>query len=309
MLEDVVRTTSYDDALLEVVKPESRVIDFGTGTGVLSIFSARHGAAHVDAVDRSSFIRNARRIAKDSGHPEIRFHHADHKTLALEEKADILVSEWMGHCLFFEAMMGPLLAVRDKWLKPDGVMVPAQVSVHAALVTDEAFHEERRFFLGNPYGIDFSSIAEKPLRQSRLIRIEEAQMDSRTFHLGTIDMKTVKEQPRSLRGSCTVRQATIAYGVVAWFDTQLTDLIRFGTGPRDAPTHWEQIFFPFPEPFIVVPDRQLDLEIRPPSESEHEDPTWYWSLSDGEERVEVDEKVTFSEASRDPNDEEIVETL
>lgn len=299
MLEDVVRTTSYDEALKEVVTPSSHVIDFGTGTGVLAIFASRHGAARVDAVDRSTFLRYARRIAQDSGHPAIRFHHADHLTLQLDAKADILVSEWMGHFLFFEAMMGPLLAVRDQYLKEGGVMVPARVSLHAALLTDESFHEERTFFLGNPYGIDFSSIAEEPLRQSRRVRVEEQQLDPSRFELGSIDMRTVAEPPSSFRATSKVRQATLTYGIVAWFDCDLTDKVRFGTGPSDAPTHWDQIFFPFPEPFVALPDRELSLEIHVPRQPEGQDPTWAWSLTDGHETVFVDEAETFAEEDPD----------
>jgi protein arginine N-methyltransferase 1 len=303
MLEDVVRTTSYEDALKEVVTGSSHVIDFGTGTGVLAIFAARAGAARVDAVDRSSFLKYAKRIAKSTGFPDIRFHHADHETLILDKKADILVSEWMGHFLFYEAMMGPLLKVRDKWLAESGTMVPASVSMHAALLIDESFHDERTFFLGNPYGIDFSIIADQPLRQVRRVRALADQLDASRFHLGTLDMKTVTGQPEVLRARGKVRQAALSYGIIAWFDTQLTPKVRFGTGPDDAPTHWEHLYFPFPEPYVVVPDRELSIEIRPPSQPEDEDPTWAWGISDGEVSVFIDEKETFAEAARDPDEE------
>jgi type I protein arginine methyltransferase len=303
MLEDVVRTTSYDDALRETVKPDSRVIDFGAGTGVLSIFAARHGAAQVDAIERSTFVRHARRIARDTGYPDIRFHHADHETFSTDGPADILVSEWMGHFLFYEAMMEPLIAVRDRWLKEEGIMIPARVSMHAALLLDETFHAERAFFLGNPYGIDFSSIASDPLRQNRRVRVEPPQISERLFHLGELDMKTVKETPRSLVGKMKPYRATLAYGIVAWFDCELTDNVRFGTGPHDAGTHWEHLYFPFPEPFVVVPERELTLEICPPRQTEDEEPTWAWSMTDGDETVVVDERDTFDDAARDPDED------
>lgn len=301
MLEDVVRTTSYDEALKEVVSPGSHVLDFGTGTGVLAIFASRHGAGQVDAVDRSTFLRHARRIARDSGHPEIRFHHADQDTLELPSKVDILVSEWMGHCLFFEAMMGPLLAVRDKFLREDGIMVPARVSLHAALLTDESFHDDRAFFMGNPYGIDFSSIAQHPLRQSRRVRVEPVQLDRTRFDFGAIDMKTVEAPPLAVSAKGRAYQAALTYGIVAWFSCDLTDNVRFGTGPGDAPTHWDQLFFPFPEPYFVAPDRELSIEIVFPRQAEDEDPAWAWSISDGHETIMVDEAVTLAESELDPD--------
>ena len=32
------------------------------------------------------------------------------------EKVDIILSEWMGYCLFYESMLNTVLFARDKWL-------------------------------------------------------------------------------------------------------------------------------------------------------------------------------------------------
>jgi protein arginine N-methyltransferase 1 len=32
------------------------------------------------------------------------------------EKVDIIISEWMGYCLFYESMLKTVLYARDKWL-------------------------------------------------------------------------------------------------------------------------------------------------------------------------------------------------
>jgi hypothetical protein len=37
---------------------------------------------------------------------------------------DIIISEWMGNCLFYESMLDTVLFARDKWLAPDGLMFP-----------------------------------------------------------------------------------------------------------------------------------------------------------------------------------------
>ncbi len=292
MLEDAIRTNSYERAIA-LVAPGKSVIDFGAGTGVLSIFAARSGATSVDAIERSTFVHHARRIARDSGFPNINFHYADHESFEIEHSVDLIVSEWMGHFLFYEAMLDPLISIRNRYLKPGGAMLPARVSLHAALLTDQAFHEECSFFLGNPYGIDFSSIAGQPLRQSRCVRVEPSQLARRQFHLGTLDMATITETPATLAGTCRVDQACMTYGIIAWFSTELADGIEFGTGPHDPPTHWDQMFFPFPEPFVALPDRTLTLEICPPRQPEDQDPTWAWSMTDGFETVYVDEYETL----------------
>lgn len=40
------------------------------------------------------------------------------------EGVDIIISEWMGYCLFYESMLDTVLYARDKWLKPDGLLFP-----------------------------------------------------------------------------------------------------------------------------------------------------------------------------------------
>jgi len=58
-----------------------------------------------------------------------------HQCLAEEftlgnEKADLIVSEWMGYFLIFENMLPSVLAVRDNCLKEDGVIIPKEASLH-----------------------------------------------------------------------------------------------------------------------------------------------------------------------------------
>ena len=41
-------------------------------------------------------------------------------------KVDVIVSEWMGYGLFYEAMVDSVLFARDKYLVDGGLMVPSQ---------------------------------------------------------------------------------------------------------------------------------------------------------------------------------------
>lgn len=292
MLQDVVRTTAYDEALRRSVTAGCRVIDFGTGTGILSIFAARHGAGQVDAIERTAFVRHARKIAAASGQPQIRFHHANHESFTTDAQADVLVSEWMGHFLFYEAMLEPLILVRDRWLKPGGIMIPGKVTAHAALVTDEQCYEDLAFLMWQPYGIDFSCIADTPLKQCHLVALEPDQILETVFHLGTLDMATIAGTPEVLQGKARVERTATVYGIAAWFSMELTPDFTIGTGPNDPETHWYQVFFPFLEAIEVSPDAEITLSIRPPREGEDKEAVWHWSFSDGTQTVETTSVTT-----------------
>ena len=203
MLQDVVRTDAYEKSISEVVGPERSVLDFGCGTGILSMFAARAGARKVIAVDRSPFIKTAQEIAQKNGFDNIDFYHDDHQSLQLDEKVDVIVSEWMGHCLFYEAMLEPLLAIRDRYLAKGGVMIPAEVSLHAGLVCDEDIWEDLSFLQDQPYAIDFSPIARAPFQQTDLVTLDTESILKNTAHLGSLNMHSIgkADTPRIFTGT------------------------------------------------------------------------------------------------------------
>jgi hypothetical protein len=46
---------------------------------------------------------------------------------AWAHQVDIIISEWMGYALLYESMLDTVLVARDKWLNPDGIIMPDTV--------------------------------------------------------------------------------------------------------------------------------------------------------------------------------------
>jgi type I protein arginine methyltransferase len=297
MLSDVVRTSGYAEAIRNVVKPGSRVIDFGSGTGVLAIFAARAGA-QVEAIERTRMIVHAQEIARRSGCPNIRFHHTDERGFELDARVDLIVSEWMGHAVFYESMLEPLIELRRNWLAPTGVMLPSRVRLVGALVIDEELYEESSFLERQPYGIDFGPIADLPLRQSRLVALDETQVASGECDLGWLDMLTIEQTPAMLEGRLEIHDQATAFGLLVWFEAELAPGVSLGTGPHDAPTHWRQLYLPFPVPLAVNPSQPLQIAIRPPRDVQGEHGTWAWNVTDGTNHIHVDERDSFERSGR-----------
>ena len=292
MLQDVVRTDAYEKSISEIVKPEHSVLDFGCGTGILAMFAARAGARKVVAVDRSPFIKTAKEIALQNGFDNIDFYHDDHQSLQLEENVDVIVSEWMGHCLFYEAMLEPLLAIRDRYLAKQGVMIPAQVSLHAGLVCDEDLFEDLAFLGERPYDIDFSPISHVPFQQTDLVTLDSESILKNTAHLGSLDMHSISKSdtPRVFSGTIRANKKARIFALCGWFSAELSPGVTLGTGPNDMPTHWDQVLFPLPEPFTVDPSLELTITISPLTEQVGKEQRWYWSITDGERTVSVGEQ-------------------
>uniref|UniRef100_A0A2K5JSH5 Protein arginine N-methyltransferase domain-containing protein n=1 Tax=Colobus angolensis palliatus TaxID=336983 RepID=A0A2K5JSH5_COLAP len=79
------------------------VLDVGSGTGILCMFATKAGPA------RSLGSNHVVTIIKGK---------VEEVELPVE-KVDIIISEWMGYCLFYESMLNTVLYARDKWLEVD----------------------------------------------------------------------------------------------------------------------------------------------------------------------------------------------
>ena len=87
-------------------------------TGVLSMFAAKAGAKKVIGIECSSIVEHARKIVKANNLDHI-VELIKGKVEEIElpvEKVDIIISEWMGYCLFYESMLNTVIYARDKWL-------------------------------------------------------------------------------------------------------------------------------------------------------------------------------------------------
>jgi hypothetical protein len=54
-------------------------------------------------------------------------------------QVDIIISEWMGYFLMYESMLATVLYARDKWLKPEGVLLPDKCSLYIMAIEDSDY--------------------------------------------------------------------------------------------------------------------------------------------------------------------------
>ena len=166
MICDRVRTDAFRRTIDSVVHPGDVVLDVGAGSGILSAFAARAGAARVYAVERTAVAALAQELAVANGVGEIvEVIHDDVTDIVLPERVDVIVSEWLGGFGIDEGMLVPVIAARDRWLKPGGVMIPRSVTAWVALVHDHYLAETVEFLRDTPYGLRFDDLVEKTVNE------------------------------------------------------------------------------------------------------------------------------------------------
>jgi SAM-dependent methyltransferase len=262
MLQDHLRTEAYLAAIREVVQPGDRVLDFGCGTGVLSIFAERAGAGRVYAVDRSKMISAAEVIFAENACTRIIPLLSEGSTVELPEQVDVIVSEWMGHFLFAEQMLEPLVRLRDKFLRPGGRIVPESCSLHVSMVTGPSLFDELSFLSTRPYGIDFSAVSDLPFNEVRIMRMRPDELLPESACIGEFGLSSVTGMPHELSGTFTSSTDAVTYGICGWFDAQLSPGVKLSTSPFAPRTHWMQFHFPFNRPLEVHAGEPVQIDVQ-----------------------------------------------
>jgi SAM-dependent methyltransferase len=271
MICDRVRTDGFRRAIESVVHPGDVVLDVGAGTGILSLFAARAGAARVYAVERTTVAVLAQELAAANGVAEIvQVIHGDIMDIELPEHVDVIVSEWLGGFGIDEGMLVPVIAARDRWLKPGGAMIPRSVSAWAALVDDRHLGETMGFLRENPYGLRLDGLVEMTVNEiiysGSFRHLTAGDRRSEPGRLWTTDADVIPleqaEAPQEAETLLEVHDHGTANALALWFSAELAPGTSLSVGPGDPPTHWGMTTAPLRFPVELTPGMVVRARVR-----------------------------------------------
>jgi predicted RNA methylase len=284
MLRDLRRNEAYQRAIAHVVRPGDVVLDVGAGTGILSIFAASSGARKVYAVERTQVADVARRMVADNGHAErIDISQCDLEDLALPEKVDVIVSEWMGGFGVDENMLAPLVIARDRWLKPGGKMVPGRVTALLAPASLPDFDDELAYWRSRPHGVDTSVIARMAVHETfhTQARLTPDSLIAAPQVMWSHDPYTcpLEEADRPFTAKLTFEatRGGMLSGFAAWFTAEMGDGNTLTNAVGAPDTHWGRTWFPLDRAVEVGAGESFGVEL-------HCDPSlpgnceFYWAV-------------------------------
>lgn len=259
MLKDEVRTTSYMKAIMnnKHLFKGKVVLDVGCGTGILSMFCAKAGAKHVYGVDMASIITQARTIVDTNGFGDV-ITLIQGKVEEIElpvKQVDIIVSEWMGYFLLYESMLDTVIYARDKWLAPDGILMPDKASIYVCAIEDQEYRDDKINFWDDVYGFDMSVIKEIALEEPLVDVCAGKQVMSDACRVLSIDIATVtkEELDFSSKWKINFNRNDYCHALVAYFNIEFSKThtkLRFSTSPKAEYTHWKQTVFYLDEPVV-----------------------------------------------------------
>lgn len=147
MLLDEARMIGFRSALKLVVPAGGRVLELGTGTGVLSYFAAQAGAAAVWCVERQPDLANrARELLRANGVSEqVNVITGDAFEYLPPEPVDVVVCEMLHSALLRESQVRMLAEFRNRYQKRFGSRLPVFVP-QATLLGVEPIFSDYDFF-------------------------------------------------------------------------------------------------------------------------------------------------------------------
>ncbi|MGJ8632834.1 MAG: methyltransferase domain-containing protein [Luteolibacter sp.] len=285
MLADGHRMAFYHEAISRKIKPGDRVIDLGTGTGILAAFASRQGAAQVYAVDHSSIIEHARELAAENGIENVDFEDVHSSKLYLDEKVDVILHEQIGDFLFDEAMVPNVCDLRDRLLKPGGLILPSDFELFCEPMT---LHDDRRVpyisELTDVHGFDFSSMERSRPQNSEYHSLVSCDLGVVKQFLGEpaplleVDLHTVTEStlPLSVTFRRKVTKPGVLDGLVIYMKAKVDGDLVLSSSPLDpgrAP-HWGFRILRLDQSRVEIGD---ELEITLAVEDWADPSSWGWT--------------------------------
>lgn len=254
MLADEDRNNAYQEAIERALNkhPKARVLDIGTGSGLLAMMAARAGASEVLACEMNAGLAGvAGEIVERNGYKDL-IKVVNRKSsdlrpgLDYEGKYDIVVSEILDVAGIGEGVLPSLRHAYQSLLKPGATTVPSGMTMYASLISLPAFFKvnpikEISGFDLSPFNAFKSPDEYLPVRLNNL----DHQFLSEPVAFYSFDLSDIPEErdasnPHTAEVDFTVTQEGKAHAVAFWFELHLDEALTLSSGLGGKLKHWGQ---------------------------------------------------------------------
>ncbi|CAI5739177.1 unnamed protein product [Hyaloperonospora brassicae] len=306
MLRDTDRNTCYERGIQQAIARFQAqhhrapiVLDIGTGTGLLAMLAARHGAAHVYACEMFVPMAAIAEQVTAANYPDtitvfklrstdLRVQPAEAQdrepstTYHLPRRADMLVSELFDSALLGEAVLPTIRHAMQHLLTSTAVIVPERATVFAQVIESESIYHFNSFDVP----LQSSDTCAGELRQAVLARSDSAWQckggkpalpvhfqaleNDATFLTKPVEVLTF-DFTKQTTGTHDFRETIVdvceagkVQAVLMWWEVSFSrddSSVVYSTkaGAMNWQDHWVQVVFPLVENIQTRPSENLIL--------------------------------------------------
>jgi SAM-dependent methyltransferase len=261
MLRDTARNTAWRTAI-EALAPGRRVLDIGTGSGLLALIAARAGAAHVHACEMNPLIAlTAREIVLANGLGDKITIHPVHsgqldRVRDLGGGVDLVVSEILAHDLLGENVLKTLAHAHAELCAPGAVFLPERAAIRVALADDPLRPEP----LGMFEGFDLSAF-NAHVKAGQTARTTDPQFILRSAAADLLSFDFSRPPELEGRGAVSLTSTGgLVSGIAQWLQVDLGGGASYENAPGfDPDAHWGVGHYALPTPRETVPGETVQV--------------------------------------------------
>lgn len=263
MVKDQPRNDAFLQSIERAVTPGKRVLDIGSGSGLLAMMAARAGALHVHSCEMNPAVAAvAKDIVAANGYGDrIGVHSKSSRLLDpdvdLGGKPDIIVSEIIGNDLVCEEVLPTMLDAARRLAAPGAQFIPRRGDIRVALAWWDRVEER---YLDEVCGFDLTRFnAIIPSRFNVAGGDDALQLRGTAISLYSFDFASDRQWEDRATAEL-VSTGGAVNGVVQWVRLTMDDVGCFENAPgKCVDSHWSAIFYPFKRPIETVAEDKVAI--------------------------------------------------
>jgi protein arginine N-methyltransferase 1 len=276
-LADPLKIARFAAAIEEIVRPDHVVMDLGCGSGLLGLMALRAGAAKVLFVEEGAIIEVARRTVAEAGFSgRAEFYRRNSFELALPEPVDIVLCDHVGYFGFDYGVIALLADARERFLRPGGIVIPAEVDVWLAAVETEAGRKVVSRWHDGSAPEDFAWLSQPAANSKRALDVTAEDLLGDPASLATLQLGADAPPFLSWQADFTCARNGTLDGLLGWFDCRLLGDIAMTNSPLAAgKIDRPQAFLPLEQPVSVQQGEPIHASVM----ARHRDHVLAWSIN------------------------------
>lgn len=265
LVRDAPRNAAYRAAIDRALtlRPGARVLEIGTGTGLLALYAAQAGASEVVTCEVNPLAaRAATQVVADNGLADrirvLSRHSGDLEAQRdIGWRADILLSEIIANDVLSEGVLPAHEHAVRKLVAPGAIIIPGAGAARVALVEDGA---DSRAPLTQIDGFDLSAF-NRFIRRSHRVMVDDDRLVLRSdpADLFRFDFASARYlQPEMTTLTLAAKGGRVT-GVLQWVSLDLGGGIGYENAPGGHWSNWAAIHHRFDAPVETAPGEAITI--------------------------------------------------